>query len=39
MDIRKILKKIGETKTPPVNKVAVAYSGGGLRGQEEGEGS
>jgi len=28
MDIRKILKKIEETETPPVNKVAVAYSGG-----------
>jgi argininosuccinate synthase len=28
MDIRKILKKIEETKTPEVNKVAVAYSGG-----------
>ena len=28
MDIRKILKKIKETETPPVNKVAVAYSGG-----------
>jgi argininosuccinate synthase len=28
MDIRKILRKIEETKTPEVNKVAVAYSGG-----------
>src|SRR4030042_1908335 len=28
MDIRKILRKIKETKTPQVNKVAVAYSGG-----------
>ncbi len=28
MDIKKILKKIKETKTPKVNKVAVAYSGG-----------
>jgi argininosuccinate synthase len=28
MDIRKILKKVKETETPPVNKVAVAYSGG-----------
>jgi argininosuccinate synthase len=28
MDIRKILIKIGETETPEVNKVAVAYSGG-----------
>jgi argininosuccinate synthase len=28
MDIRKILKKIEKTKTPEVNKVAVAYSGG-----------
>jgi argininosuccinate synthase len=28
MDIRKILKKIEETETPEVNKVAVAYSGG-----------
>jgi argininosuccinate synthase len=28
MDIRKILKKIKETETPLVNKVAVAYSGG-----------
>ena len=28
MDIRKILKKIQETETPKVNKVAVAYSGG-----------
>ena len=28
MDIRKILKKINETPTPKVNKVAVAYSGG-----------
>jgi len=28
MDIQKILKKIKETPTPKVNKVAVAYSGG-----------
>ena len=28
MDIRKILKKIEKIKTPKVNKVAVAYSGG-----------
>ena len=28
MDIRRILKKIKETKTPQVNKVAVAFSGG-----------
>jgi argininosuccinate synthase len=28
MDIRKILRKIEETETPEVNKVAVAYSGG-----------
>jgi len=28
MDMRKILKKIEKTKTPEVNKVAVAYSGG-----------
>ncbi len=28
MDIRGILKKIEKTKTPKVNKVAVAYSGG-----------
>jgi argininosuccinate synthase len=28
MDNRKILKKINETPTPKVNKVAVAYSGG-----------
>lgn len=28
MDIRKILKKIEETETPQVSKVAVAYSGG-----------
>lgn len=28
MDIKKILKKINETPTPQVNKVAVAYSGG-----------
>lgn len=28
MDIKKILKKIEETKTPKVSKVAVAYSGG-----------
>ena len=28
MDLRKILRKIQETKTPKVNKVAVAYSGG-----------
>jgi argininosuccinate synthase len=28
MDIQKILKKIKETPTPQVNKVAVAYSGG-----------
>jgi argininosuccinate synthase len=28
MDIRKILKKINQTPTPKVNKVAVAYSGG-----------
>ena len=28
MDIREILKKIERTKTPIVNKVAVAYSGG-----------
>lgn len=28
MDIKKILKKIEETPTPKVNKVAVAYSGG-----------
>lgn len=28
MDIKKILKKINETPTPEVNKVAVAYSGG-----------
>ncbi len=28
MDIRKVLKKINETPTPKVNKVAVAYSGG-----------
>jgi argininosuccinate synthase len=28
MDIRGILKKIKETETPKVNKVAVAYSGG-----------
>jgi argininosuccinate synthase len=27
-DIRSVLKKVKETKTPPVNKVAVAYSGG-----------
>jgi len=28
MDMRKILKKIGKTETPKVDKVAVAYSGG-----------
>jgi argininosuccinate synthase len=28
MDLRKILKKIKETETPKVNKVAIAYSGG-----------
>jgi argininosuccinate synthase len=28
MDIRKVLKKIENTETPKVNKVAVAYSGG-----------
>jgi argininosuccinate synthase len=28
MDIKKIMKKIEETETPKVNKVAVAYSGG-----------
>ncbi|OGQ11066.1 MAG: hypothetical protein A2026_16195 [Deltaproteobacteria bacterium RBG_19FT_COMBO_46_12] len=28
MDLNKILKKIKETETPKVNKVAVAYSGG-----------
>ena len=28
VDIRKILKKIEQTETPKVNKVAVAYSGG-----------
>jgi argininosuccinate synthase len=28
VDIKKILKKIEDTKTPKVNKVAVAYSGG-----------
>jgi argininosuccinate synthase len=28
MDVKKILKKIEETETPKVNKVAVAYSGG-----------
>jgi len=28
MDLKKILKKIDETETPKVNKVAVAYSGG-----------
>ncbi len=28
MDIKKILKKIEDTETPKVNKVAVAYSGG-----------
>ncbi|MEW6375013.1 MAG: argininosuccinate synthase [Thermodesulfobacteriota bacterium] len=28
MDIKKILKKIEETETPKVNKVAIAYSGG-----------
>jgi argininosuccinate synthase len=28
MGIEKILKKIEETETPKVNKVAVAYSGG-----------
>ena len=28
MGIEKILKKIEETETPEVNKVAVAYSGG-----------
>ncbi len=28
MDIKKILKKINDTPTPQVNKVAVAYSGG-----------
>jgi argininosuccinate synthase len=28
MDIRKILRKVEETETPKVNKVAVAYSGG-----------
>ncbi len=28
MEIKKILKKIEETETPKVNKVAVAYSGG-----------
>ncbi|MGB9627429.1 MAG: argininosuccinate synthase [Thermodesulfobacteriota bacterium] len=28
MDIKRILKKINETPTPQVNKVAVAYSGG-----------
>ena len=28
MDLRKILRKIQETETPKVNKVAVAYSGG-----------
>ncbi len=28
MDIKKILKKINDTPTPKVNKVAVAYSGG-----------
>jgi argininosuccinate synthase len=28
MDLKKILKKIAETETPKVNKVAVAYSGG-----------
>ena len=28
MDIKKILKKIKETKVPQLNKVAVAYSGG-----------
>ena len=28
MDIRGILKKIEKTKTPKVDKVAVAYSGG-----------
>jgi argininosuccinate synthase len=28
METRKILKKIEKTKTPKVNKVAVAYSGG-----------
>jgi len=28
MEVKKILKKISETRTPKVNKVAVAYSGG-----------
>jgi len=28
MDLRKVLKKIKETETPKVNKVAIAYSGG-----------